>query len=54
MAQRVLRVIIAGITTFILSVVASLSGLPVEEFLAGVFGGGALTAAYLAIRGRTN
>ncbi len=32
---------------------AGVSGLSVEQLLAGVFGGGVLTAAYLTVRYRT-
>ena len=44
------RVFLAGIATAGLTIAASLSGLPAGLFLGGVFGGGALAAAYLAIK----
>ncbi len=47
------RVLLACLGTFVVTIGASLSGLDVGQFLAGAFGGGVLTAAFLTVRNRT-
>ncbi len=49
--RRLLVVCVAG---FAVTVAAGLSGLAVDQFLAGIFGGGALTAAFIAARRRSS
>ncbi|HZW84429.1 MAG TPA: hypothetical protein VFE91_00805 [Nitrososphaerales archaeon] len=46
------RVFLAGIATIGITWAASAFGLSVEQFVAGAFGGGALTAAYLIASSR--
>ncbi len=49
---RLPRVLLAGFATLSVTLAASAFGLSAEQFLAGVLGGGVLTAAYLAVKGR--
>ncbi len=52
--NRTRKTAVAGLATVGITGAASVFGLSVLLFLAGVFGGGALTAAYLAVRDRTH
>ena len=47
---RLRRIVVVCLATLGLAGVASVSGLSVALFLAGVLGGGTLTAAYLSAR----
>ncbi len=47
------RVLVACLATVAVTLAASLSGLAVNQFLAGVLGGGALTALLLTVRNRS-
>jgi hypothetical protein len=51
--QRSRRILVVGLVTLGVTLAASVFGLHAEQFLVGVFGGGALTGAYLAVRGQT-
>lgn len=46
------RILVACVATVVVTLAASLSGLAVDQFLAGVFGGGALTGVFLVARNR--
>ncbi len=48
------RVFVACLATAIATLAAGLSGLAVDQFLAGVLGGGALTAVLLTMRNRSH
>ncbi len=52
MTLSVARLLLAGLAALGTTLAASVFGLSVEQFLAGVFSGGILTAAYPTVRDR--